>query len=172
MSRSFQRDDRGWLPFALVGVVLLVGSVALFVGLQPDRPAAEPTTDVAVERVAGETQTAIRTAVVEAGDAAARDPALDRANTSTGQVLSHETPFRDALRIRIYLRARARLDDVAVTRNDVTATASLPATPNASSLESAMERVHVEAASNNRLFTIGKPRPSGRRDNSRSWQLE
>ncbi len=143
-------DDRGWLPFALVGVVLLVGSVALFVGLQPDRPAAEPTTDVAVERVAGETQTAIRTAVVEAGDAAARDPALDRANTSTGQVLSHETPFRDALRIRIYLRARARLDDVAVTRNDVTATASLPGTPNASSLDAAMERVHVEAIDDNR----------------------
>ena len=143
-------DDRGWLPFAMVGVVLLVGSVALFVGFQPDRPAAEPTTDVAIERVVGETQTAIRTAVVEAGDAAARDPVLDRANTSTGRMLSGETPFRDALRIRIYLRARDRLDDVAVTRNDVTATASLPATPNASSLDAAMERVHVEAADDNR----------------------
>ncbi|WP_424019763.1 DUF7286 family protein [Halorientalis pallida] len=147
---SFRDDARGWLPFALVGVLLLVGSVALFVGLQPDRPAADPATDVAVERVVGETQTAIRTAVVEAGDAAARDPVLDRANTSAGRVLSDETPFRDALRVRIYLRARERLDELTVRRGDVTATASLPATPNASSLASAMERVHVEAADDNR----------------------
>ncbi|MFB6083115.1 MAG: hypothetical protein ABEJ94_02595 [Halorientalis sp.] len=150
MSRSFRDDDRGWLPFALVGVVLLVGSVALFVGLQPDRPAADPTTDVAVERVVGETGTAIRTAVVEAADAAARNPVLDPADTPAGRVLDGETPFRDALRIRIYLRARARLDDVSVTRNGVTATASLPATPNASRLAAAMERVHVDAADDNR----------------------
>ncbi|RXK48486.1 DUF7286 family protein [Halorientalis pallida] len=146
----FREDDRGWLPVALVGVVLFVGSVALFVGLQPDRPAADPTTDVAVERVVGETGTAVRTAVVAAGDAAARDPVLDRANTSTGRILSDEAPFRDALRLRIYLRARERLDDLTVTRGDVTATASLPATPNVSSLSSAMARVHVEAADDNR----------------------
>ncbi|WP_157525800.1 hypothetical protein [Halorientalis sp. IM1011] len=149
MTRSFRGDERGWLPFALVGVVLLVGSVALFVGLQPDRPATEPTMDVAVERAVGESSTAIRTAVVEAGDAAAMDPVLERANTPAGHVLDDETPFRDALRVRIYLRARERLDDVTVTRNDVTATASLPATPNASGLESAMERVHVETANDN-----------------------
>ncbi|SDF16785.1 hypothetical protein SAMN05216218_104103 [Halorientalis regularis] len=149
-STDFRDDDRGWLPFALVGVVLLVGSVALFVGLQPDRPAADPATDVAVDRVVGETQTAIRTAVVEAGDAAARNPVLDRANTTAGRVLSDETPFRDALRIRIYLRARERLDELTIRRGDVTATASLPATPNASSLAAATERVHVETANDNR----------------------
>ncbi len=146
----FRGDERGWLPFALVGVVLLVGSVALFVGLQPDRPAADPTTDVAVERVVGETQTAVRTAVVEASDAAAQDPVLDRADTPTGQVLDDETPFRDSLRMRIYLRTRERLDDLTITRNNVTATASLPGTPNASSLTSAVARVHVEAVDDNR----------------------
>lgn len=148
--RRFRDDDRGWLPFALVGVVILVGSVALFVGLQPDRPAADSTADVGVERVVGETQTAIRTAVVEAGDAAARNPVIEPANTSAGRMLDDETPFRDALRARIYLRARERLDDLQITRGDVTATASLPATPNATSLASAMARVHVEAASDNR----------------------
>jgi hypothetical protein len=150
VSRSFRSDERGWLPFALVGVVLLVGSVALFAGLQPDRPAAEPTTDVAVERVVGETGTAVRAAVVEASDAAARDPVLDRAETPVGERLDEGTPFRDALRIRIYLRARDRLDDLTITRNGVTATASLPATPTASSLDAAAERIDVTAADDNR----------------------
>ncbi|WP_335999881.1 DUF7286 family protein [Halorientalis halophila] len=148
--RSFADDDRGWLPFALVGVVVLVGSVGLFVGLQPDRPAAEPATDVAVERVVGETQTELRAAVVDASDDAARDPVLAPANTSAGRVLDADSSFRDALRLRIYLRARERLDEVTASREDVTATASLPATPNASDLRGAIERVRVESVTENR----------------------
>ncbi|WP_247007766.1 DUF7286 family protein [Halorientalis litorea] len=143
-------DERARVPFSLVGVVLLLGSATFAVSVQPARPPAEPAVDVAMERGTAETTTALRASVRRASDAAARQPVLARANTSVGRVLNDSRPFRDALRVRIYLRARDRLHDLDVVVGDVTVSASLPPTPNASALRAAKRRVHIDTVEGNR----------------------
>ena len=143
-------DERARVPFALVGIVLLLGSATFAVTVQPARPSAEPAVDVAMERGTAETATALRSSVRRASDAAARRPVLTRANTSAGRVLNTSQPFHDALRVRIYVQARNQLGRVDVEVGEVTVTASLPATPNASALRAAKRRVHIDTVEGNK----------------------
>lgn len=142
-------DERARVPFALVGVVLLLGSVTFTASVQPERPLTEPSVDVAMDRGTAETRTALRTSVRSAAGAAAREPVVARANTSAGRVLDPDEPFRDALRVRIYLEARERLGRLRVERGDVTVTASLPPTPTPTALRAAKRRVHLQPAGGN-----------------------
>lgn len=137
-------DDRARVPFAVVGIVLLLASATFAASTIADRPAATPAVDTAMERASGETRTALAHAVVTGSDAAARTPLVVPADTAAGGVVDPATSFRDALRVRIYLRARERLSELSVRQGDVTATASLPPTPNASALERATERVELD----------------------------
>ncbi|WP_134671969.1 DUF7286 family protein [Halorussus marinus] len=140
-------DRRGRVPFALVGVVLLVGSAGLSATLAGGpAPEVDRSVGVAVERTTAASSTALRGAVARAGRAAARDPVVAPAETPAGRVLNDSAPYRDYLRVRIYLAARAALDDVAVRANGVRGTASLPAVGNASALGDAKRRVEIAAA--------------------------
>lgn len=143
------RDDRARVPFALVGILLLLGSATVTVTLQPAQPLAESSVDVAMERGTAETTSALRASVREASNEAAREPVLSRANTTAGRVLNTSQPFRDALRLRIYLRARSRLDALEVESGDVSATSAVPPTPNASALRAAKRRVHLDTVTDN-----------------------
>lgn len=138
-------DTRGRVPFALVGVLLLVGSVA-FAGTLVTRPT--PNVNENVERsmraVTAGTHTALRGAIRQAGRDAAASPLVRTANTTVGRIINDSTPFRDYLRLRIYLSARRRLRSVSVHIDDVRGTASLPMTPNATALRRAKRRVRVE----------------------------
>jgi len=139
-------NDRARVPFALVGVLLLVGSATLTASMAPrGPPAAEPATERAVERTVAETNTALRGGVRSAARDAARNPVVVPANTSAGRALNASTPFRDALRLRIYLAARDRLDGVETHVDGVRATASLPPTD----ARRAIERVRIESAGPN-----------------------
>lgn len=142
-------DRRARVPFALIGVLLLVGSGTYVAALQPRQPVTEPAVDVVMERTVAETQTALRTAVRRAAHDAAASPVVARANTSSGRVLNASSPFTDSLRVRIYLAARRALARIRTRREDVTARASLPPTPNASALRRAKERVRIERAGQN-----------------------
>ncbi|MFD1586940.1 hypothetical protein ACFR9U_08090 [Halorientalis brevis] len=142
-------DERGRVPFALVGVVLLLASATLTVGFQPEQPTPEPAVDVVMDRATAATSTELRTAVVTASAEAARQPVLTRSNAAAGRVLDEDDTFRDWLRIRVYLRARERLTNHRIEQHGVTATASLPSTPNASALRAAKRRVHVETVGGN-----------------------
>jgi hypothetical protein len=142
-------DDRARVPFAIVGVVLLLGSATFAASTLPERPAATPGVETAMDRAGSETRTAIRHAVRRAGDAAARNPVVVPANTAAGSVLDSNATFRDALRIRVYLRARERVSELAVRQGDVAVSASLPPTPNASALERAVGRVELERVGEN-----------------------
>ena len=142
-------DDRGRVPFALLGVLLLVSSATLATTIDPARPPTDSDTEVVVERTTATTQTALREAVSTASSDAATDPVIEPANTTAGQVFNDSTPFRDALRLRIYVAARDRLADVAVRRDDVTGTVSLPPVSTASQLRAAKRRVHVERVDEN-----------------------
>ncbi|WP_132057431.1 DUF7286 family protein [Halorussus amylolyticus] len=140
-------DRRGRVPFALVGVVLLVGSAVITANLSGGpEPRTDDSVGTAIDRTTAATNTALRGAVASAGRDAARAPVVEPADTPVGGVLNDSTPYRDALRIRIYLAARSALDGVAVRSGDVRGTASLPATPNESALRTAKRRVEISPA--------------------------
>lgn len=140
-------DDRGRVPFAVIGVVLLLGSTAFATTLGDRGPVDENrSAEKAIERVEANAAAALRGAVLTAARDAAREPLTRPANTSFGRVIDPETPFRDALRIRIYLTARKRLRAVRYRHGDVVASASLPATPTPSALREAKRRVRIESA--------------------------
>jgi len=124
---SLTSDRRGRVPFALVGVLLLVGASVYATGLadraEPaiERPAAE-----AMDDVVRDTRPALRTAVQDAARDAARNPVTDPADTEAGRALNDSDPFVDALRLRIAAAAREELSGVDREHGDVQASVSLP----------------------------------------------
>ncbi len=133
------------IPFALVGVLLLVGS-ATFAGSLGTPSVAEPSVDRAMDRTESATQSAVRTAVTDAATAAARDPVTTPASTELGRTLGRTDTFRNSLRVRAYVAVRDRLDRIDHRRSDVTVTASLPATDSGSELGAQLDRVSVSRA--------------------------
>ncbi|EMA20534.1 DUF7286 family protein [Haloarcula marismortui] len=145
------RDDtRGRVPFALLGVLLLVSSLTLAPTFVSEPAPSETAVERALDEATAETQVAVRDGVSTAGQQAAANPVITPANTPAGRVLNDSTAFRDALRIRAYLRVADRLERVSGRSGDVTVTASLPAISNASDLRAAKHRVSVERAGPNK----------------------
>lgn len=145
-------DDRARVPFALVGVLLLVSSATLGVSLvSDDRGGADLDADAAMDRGNAATQTAVRSAVADASRRAAADPVVTPADTAYGRVINDSAPFRDYLRIRVYLAVRDRLTAVDERVRSARVRASLPPVTDASSLRAAKRRVSVERDGEGRL---------------------
>jgi hypothetical protein len=136
------------IPFALVGVVLLVSTTTL-VGSLRDPVVGQPAVERAMDRVDAATQSALRAAARTAARNAARHPVTVPARTEYGAVLDGSRPFRDALRIRIYLRVRDALDRISERRHGVSVRASVPAVDSPADLRRARERVTVARAGPN-----------------------
>jgi hypothetical protein len=149
-------DRRGRVPFALVGVLLLLSSATFAATLATRHSPVATDRDVAsaLERATAASGSALRRAVDGASRDAARDPVLAPANTSVGSVVNASSPFRDALRIRIYHAARDRFAATTVRRGAVVAGPELPATPNASTLRQAKRRVRLANAANGTALTV------------------
>ncbi|SFF92596.1 hypothetical protein SAMN04488063_0820 [Halopelagius inordinatus] len=163
-------DDRARVPFALVGVLLLVTSSTYAASIATSGPgAADRSVDEAMDRVDAETTTALRTATRDAALAAARNPVTDNSSTAVGKALGENRTFRRYLRLRISLAAAESLRAVEHARGDVTANATLPtptgvacraagrcpATPtNESSLGEAIRRVSVAEAANGTALSV------------------
>lgn len=137
------------IPFALVGVLLLVSSATFAGSLQPVAT-AEPSVDDALDRQEAQTQSALRSALTEAAVEAARNPVTTPASTEFGRVLNDSNTFHDALRLRIYLAARDRLARLDGDHDGVSVTASLPATPTPDRLRTAKRRVSLSRTGPNR----------------------
>jgi len=138
-------NDRARMPFALVGVILLVSSTTLAATVVTHDPSSTPTVDRAMAGAEAETVTALRTAADDAATATAADPVTVPANTTAGRALDGGQAFRDALRLRLYLLARDRLESVRVRRGGVVANASLSAVPDTvDGYRTAIDRVTVE----------------------------
>ncbi len=135
------------VPFALVGVLLLVGSTT-FAGSLGGPTVSEPGVDRAMDRTEAATQSAVREAVTSAATEAARNPVTVPASSTFGVAISDESAFRDALRVRIYVAVRDRLDRISRQRDGVTVSASLPATPSGQALANATDRVAITRAGN------------------------
>jgi hypothetical protein len=142
---SLATDDRARVPFALVGVLLLVGSAAFHASLGATPAVREPANERALERAGAEVAPALRAAVRRAARGAAADPVVTPANTSVGRALDRGQPFRDALRLRAYLAARAALERANTTVGQRRAAASLPSlrSDRTRAVRRAIERVSI-----------------------------
>ncbi|MFC7098455.1 DUF7286 family protein [Halobaculum marinum] len=144
-------DDRGRVPFALVGVVLLLGSVVYANTAAVGGPVAVDTAaDDALERAESAGRPAVRSAATAAAHEAARSPVTTPANTTVGRALDPDHPFRDALRLRIGLAVDAALDRSTASVGGVTASGSLQTRPLDSTADAAavIDRVSVEPLAN------------------------
>ncbi|WP_435064101.1 DUF7286 family protein [Halobaculum sp. EA56] len=148
-------DDRGRVPFALVGVVLLLGSVTYANTLALRGPTAVDTAaDDALERAEAAGRPAVRAAATAAARDAAENPVTAPANTTVGDALDPNAPFRDALRLRIALAAADALARTEADVGGVTATASLPAVGSPADVPAAIDRVTVEPLSDGAAMRV------------------
>jgi len=158
-------DDRARVPFALIAALLLVASATLAatVRVQSTDP-PEPDAPAAVDRATASTETAVADAVDRAARNAARDPVVEPANTTYGRVIDPETPFRDSLRIRIYIAVVQNLWLLEERVGTVRASASLPPVKNESTLRAAMERVSLREVNGSLRVRIENVTFTARRD--------
>lgn len=120
-------DRRGRVPFAIVGVVLLLGSATYAATLATRGPAGDgPAVVNARERLTAAVDTTVRTATVRAAAGAAANPVVTPADTEAGRALGPDETFRDYLELRVYLAVRRSLSELTVRTGAVTGTASLP----------------------------------------------
>ena len=137
-------DDRARVPFALVGVVLLVGSATFAASLSARGPTpVNASADAAAERVDAETTAALRAAVRDAARAAARNPVTAAPDDGSGAALAGPDTFRRYLRLRIFLAAREAVAPVEHRRGDAVARVSLGESVDA--VPEALDRVSVSA---------------------------
>jgi len=151
----FIADRRGRIPFALIGVLLLVMSSAYALGVAEQGLVAEDRdVERAVERVDADATTALKTAAREAAHDAAAEPVTHPPTTAAdgsaaGDAVRPDSAFEDAFRIRLAIAAADALSAVETEVGDVSASASVPAVEgSADDLESARERVTVEPVAN------------------------
>jgi hypothetical protein len=161
-------DDRGRVPFALVAVLLLLGSATYVASMHGKHPGgADPDTGAAIDRAESVTRTVLTQAVAKAARRAGQNPVLTPANTTYGTVIGNETPFRHYLRIRIYHAAQRSLDDVEQTVGDVSAGSSLPPVENASDLRRAKGSVSLARNGSSLEVTVRNVTVTARKEGTR-----
>jgi len=129
---TFGVDTRARVPFALIGVLLLVTTSAYAAGLAGQGLVSEDrSVEHAVERVDADTTAALKSAAREAAHDAASQPVTRAPSEADGtadgrstDAVRSESPFEDAFRIRLALAAEESLSAVETDVNDVSATAS------------------------------------------------
>ncbi|WP_348611050.1 DUF7286 family protein [Halobaculum rarum] len=147
--------DRALVPFALIGVVLLLGSVVYANTLALRGPVVVDTAaDDALDRAESVGRPAVRAAATAAAREAALRPVTTPANTTAGRALDPDRSFRDALRLRISLAAAEALADARTDAGGVTATASLPAIESSNDTRAAIERVSVASLANGTAMRV------------------
>ena len=83
-------DTRGRVPFALIGVVLLLGSTTYASTLATDELRVDRDVEAAMDRATAASETALRTAVSRAARDAARTPVVEPASSNWGDVLDED----------------------------------------------------------------------------------
>lgn len=148
--RRFTVDERARVPFALIGVLLLVTSTAYAAGVADQGLVGEDrSVERAVERVDADATAALRAAAREAAHDAAREPVTRAPERGAAAGTVREgSAFADAFRIRLAVAGADALSAVDAEIGSVTATASLPAVRDRGDLAAARDRVRVEPAAN------------------------
>lgn len=142
------RTDRGRVPFAVVGVLLLVSASTLAATSRTGAPATtEPAAERAIERAETAVVTALRRATREAAREAAARPLTAPADTPAGRALnrSDTDPFRASLELRLALVLDERLRHLDTRVGDVRVVARPPSRPPGAEagVRAALDRVDV-----------------------------
>lgn len=141
-------NERARVPFALVGVVLLVSSAAFAGALGGVQPVRESATEAAIEDARRSLHGDLADAARSAARAAAADPVVTTANTTVGRTLSEsESPFRDALSLRVYLSFGDRVETS--ERRGVSVSVDIPAPDDRAALRETIAQTTVERVGEN-----------------------
>lgn len=138
-------DRRGRVPFALVGVLLVVGSIAV-VTIQFDDGRVDRDARLAGDRAEASAETALRDATRGAGASAAANPVVEPANGTVGGLLSVDSTYRDYVALLVALRLRERTGGLDQRVDDARATVELPPIDDAGAAAAALENTSVTAA--------------------------
>ncbi|SDQ18680.1 DUF7286 family protein [Natronobacterium texcoconense] len=147
---SFTVDERARVPFAIIGVLLLVSSVTV-VGILESRDTPETDVDpmLAIDRTEPLVQSELREATLRATDEAARAPLATTADTPVGNAIDdpREDEFERYLKLLIYLEAQESLPAAGEELRDVETTVELESVDwdDPESIEDAIDRVDLEA---------------------------
>ncbi|GAB7009988.1 DUF7286 family protein [Halorubrum trueperi] len=149
--RTFAVDERARIPFALIGVLLLVTSSTYAAGIADQGLVAEDrSVERAVERVDVDSTAALRAAAREAAHDAAAEP-VTRAPGDDGagtKAVREKSAFEDAFRIRLAIAGAEALSAVDADIGGVDANASLPRVADPNQLAAARDRVRIESVAN------------------------
>lgn len=149
--RTFVVDERARIPFALIGVLLLVSSSAYAAGIADQGLIAEDrSVERAVERVETDATAALRTAARETAHAVAAKPVTAPPDTpvDAGRAVRDRSAFEDAFRVRLAIAGAAALSEVTTEVGPVTANASLPPVDEVGDLTAARDRVQIAPVAN------------------------
>jgi len=136
-------DERARVPFALIGVLLLVSSVAIAT-VQLDQERIDRDAALAGDRAEAAAETVLRDAVRGAGERAAANPVVSPADSEYGEVLDPERLYRSYLELLIAIELRERLGGTPQRVGDATGTVELPPIEDPESARAAVESVSVE----------------------------
>lgn len=149
--RTIRVDERARVPFALIGVLLLVTSSAYAAGLADQGLVNEDrSVERAVERVDADATAALRSAAREAAYDAAAEP-VTRAPSGAepgSNAVREGSAFTDAFRIRLAIVGSEALSSVETEVGGVDAAVSLPEVADPDDLRAARDRVRVEPSAN------------------------
>ncbi|MFA9426584.1 hypothetical protein [Natronorubrum sp. A-ect3] len=145
---SIADDDRARIPFAIIGVLLLVSSIMIAATLQTrSEPEIDRSTEVAVDRGEAYAISELRHATVRATDTVVQSP-VTTVDADMDGVLDDDSAFEDQTRLTILAEATAALDGREQTVGQGrTVEVSLPDVDdwsNDDDLESALESVTLE----------------------------
>ncbi|ELY48201.1 DUF7286 family protein [Natronorubrum sulfidifaciens] len=145
---SIADDDRARVPFAVIGVLLLMSSVLIVATLQTrTAPEIDRSTELAIDRAEAYAISELRHVTVRTTDEVVRSP-VTTVNSDLDGVLDDETALEDQTRITILAEATATLDGRQQhVGQGQTVEVSLPAVDDwtdTDDLEAALEHVTLE----------------------------
>jgi len=152
LDTSFVQDTRARVPFAVIGVILLVSSV-MIVGYLETRPEPEEDVDraLAVDRTNAATQSVVSDAVIDATDRAAEAPVTSPAEDGPFEGVlgdpgdSEDAVFQRYTSLLVYMEVQERLEQAGQSLGQDTETeVSLPPVEDADDAEAAIDRVILE----------------------------
>lgn len=148
-------DTRGRVPFALVGVVLLVSSAAYTGVLATHDPVNSRTPgERALATATTSTHAAIEQAALNASQTAAGTPLTKPADTPMGRVLKGSDPFERYLRLLIYVQSRRALSNVSARAGGVTVEPALPPVRSPQDARDAINRTQVERVADGQRLRV------------------
>lgn len=152
---TLESDTRGRVPFALVGVLLLVSSAAYTGGLATHDTIADRTPE---ERVLATATTATHAAVeqasLDASETAGAHPLNEPADSPMGHVLEGPDPFERYLRVLVYRHARRSIRNVSAATGGVTVGPQLPPIRSPADARDAINRTQVERVDDGRRLRV------------------